>query len=242
MSYLCIAPCWNEEKRLPELLKSIKEFKLKNTKVDFLFFDNGSTDQSLQIIRDFDIPVIKYEKNMGAGYALIHGLKIGIEKNYFGMIHLAANGKMMPNEINKFIDKIENENFDFVHGSRFLNGGDFKTNPILRIFLIKLTTLFLSFIYNRKITDATCGFRAYKVNLLKNNLNLIDKKKFHTYAYEYYVLGKILKNKKVKFSEVPITMLYPKKGKYSKIRPILDWYVIIAAYIEALIDGKSLNE
>ena len=242
MSYLCIAPCWNEEKRLPELLKSIKEFKLKNTKVDFLFFDNGSTDKSLQIIQDFDIPVIKYEKNMGAGYALIHGLKIGIEKNYFGMIHLAANGKMMPNEINKFIDKIENENFDFVHGSRFLNGGDFKTNPILRIFLIKLTTLFLSFIYNRKITDATCGFRAYKVNLLKNNLNLIDKKKFYTYAYEYYVLGKILKNKKVKFSEVPITMLYPKKGKYSKIRPILDWYVIIAAYIEALIDGKSLNE
>jgi glycosyltransferase involved in cell wall biosynthesis len=242
MSYLCIAPCWNEEKRLPELLKSIKEFQLKNTKVDFLFFDNGSTDQSLQIIQDFDIPVIKYEKNMGAGYALIHGLKIGIEKNYFGMIHLAANGKMMPNEINKFIDKIENENFDFVHGSRFLNGGDFKTNPILRIFLIKLTTLFLSFIYNRKITDDTCGFRAYKVNLLKNNLNLIDKKKFYTYAYEYYVLGKILKNKKVKFSEVPITMLYPKKGRYSKIRPVLDWYVIIAAYIEALIDGKSLNE
>jgi dolichol-phosphate mannosyltransferase len=242
MKYLCIAPCWNEETRLPDLLKKIKEYQLKNSRVDFLFFDNGSTDKSLKIIKDFDIRVIKYEKNMGPGYALIHGLKIAIEKNYFGLIHLAANGKMIPEEINKFIHKIENDNCDFVHGSRFLDGGNFKTNPILRIFLIKLTTLFLSLVYRRKITDATCGFRGYKVSLLKNSLDLIDKKKFYTYGHEYYVLGKILKNKKIKFSEVPITMLYPKKGKYTKIRPIIDWYIILAAYIEALVDGKSLNE
>ena len=81
MKYLCIAPCWNEEKRLPELLYKIKDFKSKNSKVDFLFFDNGSSDNSLKIIKSFDIPVIKYEKNMGPGYALIHGLKIAIQKS-----------------------------------------------------------------------------------------------------------------------------------------------------------------
>lgn len=242
MKYLCIIPCWNEEGRLTELLERIKVFQLKNLQVDFLFFDNGSTDKSLKIINNYKIPVIKYEKNMGPGYALIHGLKIAIKKDYFGLIHLAANGKMIPEEINKFISKIEKNNFDFVHGSRFKNGGDFKTNPVLRIFLIKLTTLFLSLLYKRKITDATCGFRGYKVSLLKNSLHLIDKKEFYTYGYEYYVLGKILKNKKIKFCEVPITMLYPKKGRYTKIRPIIDWYIILAAYIKALFDGKSLNE
>jgi len=179
---------------------------------------------------------------MGPGYALIHGLKIAIEKKYFGVIHIAANGKMLPDEINKFLDKIEKENYDFVHGSRFLEGGNYKTNPKLRLFLIKITTIFLSIIFNRKITDATCGYRAYKVNILKNNLNLLDKKKFYTYGHEYYVLGKILKDKRFNFCEVPISMIYPKKGKYSKIRPVIDWYVILIAYIESLLDGKSLNK
>ena len=241
MKYLCIAPCWNEEKRLPELLNKIKDFKSKNSKVDFLFFDNGSSDNSLKIIENFKIPVIKYEKNMGPGYALIHGLKIAVKKEYFGLIHIAANGKMIPNEINKFLHKIENENFDFVHGSRFLKGGNYKTNPKLRLFLIKLTTIFLSIIFKRKITDATCGFRAYKVNILKSNLSLIDKKKFYTYGYEYYVLGKVLKDKRINFCEVPISMIYPKTGKYSKIRPIIDWYVILIAYLKSIVDGKILN-
>ena len=177
MKYLCIAPCWNEESRLPELLNKIKDFKYKYPKVDFLFFDNGSSDSSLEIIKSFEIPYIKYEKNMGPGYALIHGLKIAIEKEYYGLIHIAANGKMIPNEIGKFLDKIENENYDFVHGSRFLEGGNYDTNPKFRLILIKLATIFLSFIFKRKITDATCGFRAYRTNVLKNNLNLIDKKK-----------------------------------------------------------------
>ncbi len=242
MKYLCIAPCWNEEVRLPELLNKIKDFKYKNPKVDFLFFDNGSSDSSLKIIKSFEIPYIKYEKNMGPGYALIHGLKIAIEKEYYGLIHIAANGKMIPNEIGKFLDKIENENYDFVHGSRFLDGGNYDTNPKFRLILIKLATIFLSFIFKRKITDATCGFRAYRTNVLKNNLNLIDKKKFYTYGHEYYVLGKVLKDKKLNFCEVPISMIYPKEGKYSKIRPIIDWYIILKAYLEALIDGKVLNK
>ena len=137
---------------------------------------------------------------------------------------------------------LTNENFDFVHGSRFLKGGNYKTNPKLRLFLIKLTTIFLSIIFNRKITDATCGYRAYKVNILKNNLSLIDKEKFYTYGYEYYVLGKVLKDKRINFCEVPISMIYPKTGKYSKIRPIIDWYVILIAYLKSIVDGKILNK
>ena len=92
MKSLCIIPCWNEEHRLSNLINQIKNFDQSNYSVDFLFINNGSTDNSLKIIEDSQIMVKSYEQNRGAGYALIDGLKIGIKKNYDVMVHLAANG------------------------------------------------------------------------------------------------------------------------------------------------------
>ena len=46
-------------------------------------------------------------------------------------------------------------------------------------------------------------------------------------------------NKKIKFTEIPVTMIYTKKN-YSKIRPIIDWIPLIFGWIEALIDGKKI--
>ena len=42
------------------------------------------------------------------------------KKNYSILVHLAGNGKMNPNQINKVIKPIKTNNADFVSGSRFL--------------------------------------------------------------------------------------------------------------------------
>ena len=44
MKSLCIIPCWNEEHRLSNLINQIKNFDQSNYSVDFLFINNGSTD------------------------------------------------------------------------------------------------------------------------------------------------------------------------------------------------------
>ena len=80
-----------------------------------------------------------------------------------------------------------------------------------------------------------------KQNYYQKNIDILDKEKFYTYGYEYYVLGKILKSKDISFTEVPITMNYPKSGSYSKIRTIIDWYPIIRAYFLSFIDRKDLK-
>ena len=241
MKSLCIVPCWNEENRLSNLINQIKNFDQSKYLIDFLFINNGSTDNSLKILKNNKMKVKSYDKNKGIGFALIDGLKIGIENNYDIIIHLAANGKMLPSEISKFLDKIKKENYLFVHGSRFLHGGNFKSNPIQRILMIKILTFFLNLILKKKITDATCVFRDYKTNILSKNLDLIDKKEFYTYGYEYYVLGKVLMSKNISFTEVPINMNYPKTGKYSKIRAFIDWYSIIRAYFLSFFDGNKLK-
>lgn len=240
MSSLCVIPCWNEEDKLPNLINQIKSFNQSKYEVDFLFINNGSSDKSLQIIKESNFDFISYEINMGIGYALIDGLKIGIKKNYDSIIHLAGNGKMNPNEIDKFLDKIYIENFEFVHGSRFLKGGNYQTNPLKRIILIRIFTYIVNFFLKKKITDATCGFRAYKTKLLSKNIDLFDKKEFYSYGYEYYVLGKVINLKSSIFTEIPVSMNYPKTGNYSKIRVIIDWYPIIKSYFISFFDKKKL--
>ena len=242
MNSLCIIPCWNEEDKLPKLINQIKSFDQSNYKVDFLFINNGSTDKSLQIIKESKINYLTYQINMGIGSALINGLKIGTEKNYDSIIHLAGNGKMDPHEINKFLEKIYKENFEFVHGSRFLKGGNYKSNPLKRILLIRVFTFIINIFLSRKITDSTCGFRAFKTKVLSQNIDLFDKEEFYSYGYEYYVLGKIINSKNISFAEIPVSMNYPRTGKYSKIRVLIDWYPIIRAYFISFFDKKKLRD
>ena len=135
--------------------------------VDFLLINNGSTDRSLQIIKLSGLDYINLNKNYGVGYALIYGLKYGIKKKYKFLIHLAGNGKMLQEKL-IHLKKILEENYSFINGSRFLPNGRFKTNPIGRIMMIKILSFFISLIYFRKITDATCGFRAFRISLFKN--------------------------------------------------------------------------
>ena len=238
MKFICVVPVYNEDKRLQALLEEINYVKKLHTNLDFIIFDNGSNDDSSKIISNFNIKNIKFEKNYGVGYALINGLKYAIENNYDAVIHLAGNGKMKPIEISNFMNKIELDNFDFVNGSRFLPDGIYSTNPIQRIILIKILSKIISIIYKKKITDATCGYRAFKVNIFKELIKFVDKKEFYTYKYEYYSIGKILIDKNIKFTEIPVTMDYTKKN-YSKIKPVIDWWPIIFGWLQAFFDGKK---
>tara|TARA_B100000787_G_scaffold170020_1_gene163492 strand:+ start:40 stop:759 length:720 start_codon:yes stop_codon:yes gene_type:complete len=238
MKFICVVPVYNEDKRLQVLLEEINYVKKLHKNLDFVIFDNGSNDNSTKIISNYNIKNFKFKKNYGVGYALISGLKYAINNNYDAVIHLAGNGKMKPSEISKFINKIEIDNFDFVNGSRFLPNGIYSTNPIQRIVLIKILSKLISIIYKKNITDATCGYRAFKVSIFRELIKFVDKKEFYTYKYEYYSIGKALINENIKFSEIPVTMDYTKKN-YSKITPIIDWWPIIFGWLQAFFDGKK---
>ena len=66
--------------------------------------------------------------------------------NFDYLVHLAGNGKMNPAQIDKFLELIIKYNFDFVSGSRFLEGSSKKNNPLIRLILIKSFSFFLSLI------------------------------------------------------------------------------------------------
>ena len=83
-----IFPLYNESKRLKYCFKDIEKFN-KNSKIknlEYIFIDDGSLDNSYNLIIDFIkqkqlerkkiiYKIIKFQKNKGKGAALISGLK-----------------------------------------------------------------------------------------------------------------------------------------------------------------------
>ena len=53
-------------------------------------------------------------------------------------------------------------------------------------------------------------------------------------------VGKVLKSNYLKFKEVPVSMDYPSKKNYSKIRPIIDWFIIANYWIKGIYDKSEL--
>lgn len=240
MKTLCVIPVFNEDNKLNNLINQMKINDYKKYGLNYIFVNNGSTDNSLEIIKNSNFKFLNLKKNMGVGYALILGYLFAEKYKYDYIIHLAGNGKMSPSDIEKFMKSIINEDYDFISGSRFLKHSSRKNNPIHRLVLIKLFGIFINFLLKKKITDSTCGFRAFKVNIFKNfKKNFLNKNLF-TYGYEYFSYGKILKNNNIKFTEVPVSMDYPSKKNYTKIRPIIDWFIIANYWIKGIYDSSEL--
>ena len=78
-----VFPLFNEEKRLSKLLREIKKFSFNNKlDIEFILINDGSTDKSLYLLKNFkkinkkklNFNIIFYKKNKGKGYALKKGV------------------------------------------------------------------------------------------------------------------------------------------------------------------------
>ena len=147
---------------------------------------------------------------------------------------------MDPGQIDRFLNLIIHKKYDFVSGSRFLVGSSRKNNPLIRLILIRSFSIFLNLIFKKNVSDTTCGFRAFKIKIFKNFKKNFFRKELFTYGYEYFSYGKILQSKNIKFIETAVSMNYPNEKDYSKIKPILDWYIILKYWIKGLLDKNEL--
>ncbi len=178
MKILCILPIHNEEQRLNELLKNINEYlKINKLNIKFLLINSGSHDSSLDIIKSFKLNHISLKKNKGVGYVFLLGLKIAKKLNYDILIQMAGNNKMSPFDIDNMLKPIFEDNIDYVSGTRFRLKKNYESNPKFRILSIKFLSFLFSKIFKKKITDATCGFRAFRINKIYPYYNYFNKKK-----------------------------------------------------------------
>jgi len=222
MKTLVIIPIYNEEIYLPEVLEEIKENVSPATEI--LAVNDGSTDRSGEILeRIAGISVLTHPKNMSYGQTLIDGFQYAVEKDFETAITIDCDRQHDPRMIREFEREIAS--CDIVSGSRYLKPSD-ETAPGQRAGINARITGLINEITGLNITDAFCGFKAYRVEALKT-LDITEP----SYGMPLQVWIQIgAHNLRVK--EIPVSLVYVDRkrtfpGKLKQPEERLRYYLSI---------------
>ena len=217
--------CYNSDNSTKETLSKIPIER----SYDILIINDGSIDKTKEYIKESAFKSIHHEVNKGLGAAIKTGIKYALDNGYEVFVIMAGNNKDDPREIPRLVKPIIEDDIDYIQGSRFLEGGRFENPPFFRHILVKLYVLLFKLMTGFKGTDAINGFRAYKLDILKDQRINIWQDWLDGYGYETYLYYKVLKLG-YKIKEVPVSKTYPenkKNVKYSHIKPFISWWDIV---------------
>jgi len=80
MKLSIIIPCYNEAKNLPLILKRCEEVVSKESNIEIVIVDNGSTDNTSIVLDNLTSNIsfvtrVKVENNLGYGHGILEGLR-----------------------------------------------------------------------------------------------------------------------------------------------------------------------
>ncbi len=164
MRTLIVMPLFNER---PTVARVLGEVRRAAPDADMLVVDDGSTDGSSEIIkREAGVIVISHRENQGYGQSLIDGFSYAIENSYEAVVTIDCDEQHEPRQIPDFLDALRDA--DIVSGSRYLDpssGGD--PAPPDRRRVNEEISAKVRAITGYPITDAFCGFKAYRGDALR---------------------------------------------------------------------------
>ncbi|MET0391414.1 MAG: glycosyltransferase family 2 protein [Polyangiales bacterium] len=237
MRSVFLVPVYNQIGELPRLLAELRESELACD--ELLFVNNGSTDGSAELVHTSGFPWLDVPQNRGIGYAFMIASDWALARNFdvFGVI--AGNAKMLPREMPRLLEPLARGECDYVTGSRFLPGGAAPNLPAFRRWAIPLVNLYVAALYGHSVSDATCGYAAYRLALLRRASFDWHAPWLESYGFEYYLRGKVLRDPSLRKREVPVTMRYPTRGPYTKMRAFSGWYAMLRPWWRARFDGHG---
>ncbi|UCD16657.1 MAG: glycosyltransferase family 2 protein, partial [Candidatus Zixiibacteriota bacterium] len=166
-----------------------------------------------------------HKVNRGVGAAIRTGIAYGIENEFDIGTILSGDDQHEPAEIERVVGPIIAGQYDFIQGSRRLPGGRVVNDRPFRKVTTQLYSLFFSILVGKRITDATNGFRAFRLSMFRDcDINL-EQDWLDRYELEPYILYKAIRAKQIRMKEVPITIYYHENRKhFTKMKPFRDWW------------------
>jgi len=203
---MLLMPAYNEEQNLKELLPRIPT-QIKGMDIGVLVVDDGSEDETKKIVHEHGYLGVSNVINRGGGAALRLGYDILKKTGVQICITMDADGQHQPEEIEKLVVPIFDDQYDFVIGSRILGYRD-KGN-LLRTMGVYFFGKLITILLGKKITDPSSGFRAFRMEAM-DSLTLHEDQ-YHT---SELIIEAVKSGMRIR--EVPITILRRKHGKSKK--------------------------
>lgn len=219
---LAVLPAYNEEGKIGRVVAKVKKISVVSRTI---VVDDCSKDKTSEEARAAGAEVIRHEQNRGVGAGIRSGIKYGIANRFDICIILSGDDQHEPSEIDGVIEPILRGECDFVQGSRRMKGGKVVNDRPFRMITTQLYSLFFTILVGRRVTDATNGFRAFRLSIFDDKSINIDQDWLDRYELEPYILYKVVKSRRVRFREAPITIYYHGDRKqFTKMKPFRDWW------------------
>ncbi len=160
--YLTAIPIYNEEKHLEPVLAEVRRYS-----EEILVVNDGSTDRTPELLaKQRDLHLIAHRRNRGYGGAIISAIGYAVAHRYDVLVTMDCDGQHEPARIPVLLEAL-GEDVDIVSGSRYLRS--FKHNnapPADRQHINQIITAEINERFGLDLTDAFCGFKAYRVRAL----------------------------------------------------------------------------
>ncbi len=215
---IIIIPTYNEIENIEVLLGVLRN---KYPNYDVLIVDDNSPDGTWEYVQkksetDSKIHLIKRAGKLGLGTAYVEGFKYAIENGFDAVVQMDADFSHDPEKIEVLVKELDN--YDLVIGSRYIQGVNVVNWPMSRLLLSYFANIYTKIITGLPINDATGGFKAIRIEVLKA-INL-DSIRSNGYAFQIEINFKAWK-KGFKLKEVPIVFVDRVEGSSKMSKAIV---------------------
>ncbi len=163
--FLLVIPVFNEERHVDRVLDQAGRYCS-----NILVVDDGSTDRTPELLaRRLGIHVITHPENLGYGKSLADAFALAGGRDYEWLITMDCDEQHEPSQIPNFIAATRRDDADIISGTRYPNGWQVDASvPADRRAINRKITSLLNERLGLSITDAFCGFKAYRVTALSH--------------------------------------------------------------------------
>jgi glycosyltransferase involved in cell wall biosynthesis len=205
--YAVFIPAYNESLNILTVINSIRNLY---SDLDLYVIDDGSLDETENIVENNGVKVIKHIINLGGGVAIRTAFAIAEMNELNHIITVDGDGQHDPEEIRSLLECAMNNDVGLVIGSRFIHRKSKREMKLYRYIGIILFSWLISKIIKVKLTDVMSGYRVYNVNKVKDIMLQLKEN-------QYYTMESIIKiSRKYDILEVPIKEINRIKGKSKK--------------------------
>jgi glycosyltransferase involved in cell wall biosynthesis len=201
---LLAIPVYNEAAHVEPVLAQVRQYAPQCCGAgQILVIDDGSTDATPALVAKHPVEVIRHAWNRGYGRSLQDAFRWAAFDGFDWVITIDCDEQHEPAAIPRFVEAIEQGDADVISGSRYMvqeNGGDHP--PADRRAINGQITTELNERLGLNLTDAFCGFKAYRVDALKRlDLNVDG----YAFPMQFWVQAKA---QGLRVREIPVKLIY----------------------------------
>jgi glycosyltransferase involved in cell wall biosynthesis len=219
MTRLLIAiPCLNESTSVRELIAKIPKRIAGVNQITTLVVDDGSSDNTVELLKNQSVEIISHKINKGLGAAFRTASEYALSKKFDFLVIIDGDLQFDPGEIPNLVEPLIKDQCEVVVGNRFFDDKVILDMGRPKKIGNQIVTNVINILTKSDYSDVSSGFRAYsREALLRLNTNF-------DFNFSQEILLEISFHK-LKVIEVPVTVRYF-EGRQSRVANNLARYGI----------------